>query len=181
MGLDIYSYSGVVFTLEELLSALLPKLSPASFQQFKRDALEVLHTKVEEGDNGREHSFEAKNRLIAGFEKIQHHTQLADWLLRVFQNCVDESDDPSRLDHEDELVSLWQCLAALPEFSALPTYPEFFYSGARRKNGGDVPSDEIIAMFSSGGLFELSTEGRELANLLNQKTLSISSLAKMSY
>ena len=181
MGLDIYSYSGVVFTVKELLSALLPKLSPASFQHFKRDALEALHTKVEEGDNGREHSFESKNRLISGFQKIHTPPQLADWLLRVFQNCVTESEDPSRLDHEDELVSLWQCLAALPEFSALPTYPEFFHSGARRKNGGDVPSDEIIAIFSSSGLFELSPKGRELANLLNQKTICISSLARMSY
>jgi hypothetical protein len=48
-------------------------------------------------------------------------------------------------------------------------------------NGGDVGSNEIIALFSCSGLFELSAEGRDLVNLLNQKTLSISSLAKMSY
>lgn len=181
MGLDVYSYSGVVFTVEELLIALLPKLSQVSFENFKRNALKVLQAEVLERDDGRDYSFGSKKRLLTGLQQVHDRIQLADWLLRVFKNCVDESEDPSRLDHEEELVSLWRCLAAVPEFSALPAYAEFFHSGASRLNGGNVRSHEIIAMFSESGLFELSAEGRELANLLNQKTLSISSLAKMSY
>jgi hypothetical protein len=181
MGLDISSYAGVVFTVEELLFTLLPKLSRSSFESFKRNALTVLLTQVAEGDNGREYSFGSKNRLIEGFQRIQDPIQLEDWFLRVFEGCADESDGPSSLDYNEELTSLWECLAEAPEFGSLPAQVEFRYSGGRRMNGGDVPCNKVIALFSEFGLFELSQKGQEFANLLGQRTLRIKSYAQISY
>ena len=181
MGLDISSYAGVVFTVEELLFTLLPKLSRSSFERFKQSAFTVLLTEVAEGDDGREYSFGSKNRLLEGFQRIQDPMQLADWFLRVFEGCADESEGPSSLDHNEELVSLWECLAEAPEFESLPAQVEFRYSGGRRMNGGDVPSNKVIALFSELGLFELSPKGRGFANLLGQRTLRIQSYAQMTY
>jgi hypothetical protein len=180
MGLDVYSYAGLVCTVEELFRALLPRLSPVSLQKFKQDVAEVLQTTVQQGDDGLEYSFGSKNRLISSFQKIQNSAQLVEWFLQVFRNCVEESDSPSRLSHEEALICLWQCLTEAPEFSGLPNQVGFFHSGKSRMNGGDLESNKVIALFDQRGLFELSAMGRGLANLLGQSTLSLRSFASLS-
>lgn len=183
MGHEIVSCKGVVFTLNELLSKLMPKISPNSCSSVAiklKEALREHFLKSYTGDR----FVEISSRFMTDrLQEIKQAIQLEEWLRAVFQKCAADVGEGGLLDNEEELLLVWETFAGANEFAGLPQYVEFYYFNSWRDSGGDVPSGEVLIVFEDSSLFEnrLSQRGRELATLVDQESLSVTTFSRLSY
>jgi hypothetical protein len=183
MGHEIVSCEGVVFTLDEVLSKLMPKLSSNSCLSVAIQVKEKLHKHFLERYTGDRLVNVSSRFMTDRLQEIKCVSQLEEWLKAVFQKCAGEAGDGGLLDNEEELLLVWETLAGVNEFAGLPAYVDFYYFNSWRDSGGDVPSGEVLIVFEDSSLFEsrLSQRGKDLATLLDQESLSVSTFSRLSY
>ena len=183
MSVEMMSYTGVVLTLNDVLSSLMPKMSQASCLEVVTRAKQALNEHLFKTYKGSDLLSISTALMIERLQEINQVSQFKEWLRGVFQNCASDVGDGALLDNEDELLLVWKLLSEIPEFLDLPEHVDFYYFNSHRVSGGDVPSCEILVVFEESSLFEqrLSKEGEKLAALLDQKSLFISSFCRMSY
>jgi hypothetical protein len=146
MGMDVYSSSGVVLSLEDALPAILRKSK-------KQDV-----TRAVEAVKG-QWKIEKKN----GLEDVKDRATMCSWLLSVAEGLVDKDGE-----YMDSLAfqDLFQIVTETLKID-LPAY-SFDYWARGRINGWEVPLETPCIVFGSDGLFEkrMTKEGKRLAALL---------------
>lgn len=183
MGHEIVSLQGVVFTLDEVLSKLMPKLSPNSCLSMAIQVKEKLHRHFLERYTGDRLVNISSRFMTDRLQEIKRASQLEEWLRAVSQKCAGGAGDGGLLDNEEELLLVWETLAGVNEFAGLPASVDFYYFNSWRDSGGDVPSGEVLIVFEDSSLFEsrLSQRGKALATLLDEESLSVSTFSRLSY
>lgn len=183
MGHEIVSCIGVVFTLDEVLSKLMPKLSPNSCLSVATQVKEKLHKHFLERYTGDRLVNVSSRFMTDRLQEIKRASELGEWLRAIFQKCACDVGDGGLLDNEEELLLVWETLAGANECTGLPEYVDFYYFNSWRYSGGDVPSGEVLIVFENSSLFEyrLSQKGKDLATLLDQESLSVSTFSRLSY
>ena len=183
MGHEIVSLKGVVFTLDEVLSKLMPKLASNSCLSLAIQIKQELHKHFLERYTG-DCLVDISSRFMTDrLQEIKRASQLEEWLRAVFQKCAGDAGDGGLLDNEEELLLVWETLAGVNEFAGLPASVDFYYFNSWRDSGGDVPSGEVLIVFEDSSLFEsrLSQRGKDLATLLDEESLSVSTFSRLSY
>lgn len=180
-------YHGVIFTLDEFFSELTPKISSVSCAEFSSQLCARLSKYFQEGCSGSHCKEMLSIFMVDKLKFIREWRALESCLKNIFRNCVWPGADGT-LNHWDDLMFLWKCLA---ELSGLPVfgYPadffyfhsESFYYNSENSDGCDFPKDEVLVIFKSDGLFVLSDKGKQLADFMNSGGLSISSFPHKDY
>jgi hypothetical protein len=161
MGMDIYSSSGVVFSLEDALPAVLRKSKKTDIA----NAVESVKSKWK---------FDGKKN---GLVHIKDKATLQDWIISVAGELVDKNGEyMDSLALQDLFEIVMESLGI-----ELPAY-SFDYWSRGRINGWDVPLETPCIIFESHGLFEkkMTKAGKRLANLLGMKEVEESTWTIMS-
>jgi hypothetical protein len=166
MGVDIYSQTGVVFTIDEAVVKLIPTMKTAEIRKMfpliesaAEDVLSLLHDR------------EFAGAMQARLASLRTTKELRAWFVDLVHAFV--VDDDGYIEHADVLSDVLLTIMGPKNSKALPDFAfEYFNSG--RYSGWDVPLGVPCVVFDAAGLFEekMTAAGRKLAKHLGIKSLS---------
>lgn len=162
MGMDIYSKSGVVFTVEDISSMLFGKLDNSSVEKVVGD----LNSNWSEnwGDK-------------SGLDEVKDSASLSNWLCSFASSLV-------RDDYLDEinLAQVWDVITQSMDIADQLPMATFDYWTHSRISGWEVPTEVPCVVFEESGLFEtkMTSAGKKFAKLIGQKTIGLTTWTIMS-
>ena len=160
MGMDIYSYSGVVAPVSEVASSL--------FHKAKNEEVVAVAEAVKI-------RWEVEDK--SGIDGVVDAGSLVAWISDVAERLVDKKGE-----YIDSiaLLSLFEIICENLKIE-LPAF-KFDYWTRSRVSGWEVPVNTPCIVFSNDGLFEtkMTKEGKRLAALLGVKKIESSSWTFMS-
>lgn len=162
MGMDIYSKSGVVFTMEDISSMLFGRLKNSAVEKVTED----LRTNWNEdwGDK-------------TCLDEVRDASSLSNWLCSFASSLV-------RDDYLDEttLGQVWDVVTESTGISDQLPIASFDYWTHSRISGWEVPTDVPCIVFEESGLFEtkMTKEGKNFAKLIGQKSIKSTTWTVMS-
>lgn len=159
MGMDIYSNSGVVFSLKDALPSIFRKVKKSEVKL----VVQILRERWNAEDKG-------------GLDGVKDKESLSSWMCSVADGLVKDGEYMDSLAFED----LFQIVVEAIGIS-LPAY-SFDYWTRGRINGWDVPIGTPCIVFDVSELFEtkMTKEGKRLAALLGTKEIQQSTWTIMS-
>lgn len=161
MGVDIYTKSGVLFTLDEAVNSFFKGLSRKSIIKIIEECLSFID------DN--EKVF-IKN--ISGIDDLK------SWFINYTINQIEDN----YIQNQTTIKKIWDCVLSKTKYKNLPEI-ELEYFVSARYNGYDVPLDTVCVVFSDQGLFEtkMTKKGIATAKLMGQRKISQTSWTIYSY
>lgn len=155
MGVDIYTNSGILFTIEEAVERFF-KLKKKDIESFKNN-------------------FSSEKRF--DLDKVKTLSDLKTWFLNFASECIVKSDYDEYVNGE-ELGKVWNQIVKLE----LPEV-RFEYFTNNRYSGYDVPTNTICVVFDDDGLFEtkMTKEGKKVAKMMGLKDLQSTEWTVYSY
>lgn len=153
MGTDIYTSSGILFSLEEAVDKF--------FKLKKKDISAFVENNKTEFEN------------LTAVKKID---DLKQWFINLANSKISED----YISDTATLERVWEQIVST-KFQ-LPTV-SFEYFSSNRINGYDVPTQTICVVFSDSGLFEkkLTKEGKRVARVMGIKDLQSTTWTVYSY
>lgn len=162
MGVDIYTSSGILFTLEDAVEKFFKGITTAKIKKL----IPEIESELEDDEN--------KENLKA----ISNIADLKIWFVEFANSKI--SDD--YLQDEDKLVDIFNIILENSKFADLPDV-SFEYFTSNRYSGYDVPTETICVIFSDIGIFEtkLTKKGQKLAKLIGSKNVQQTTWTVYSY
>lgn len=162
MGVDIYTSSGILFTLEDAAEKFFKGITTAKIKKL----IPEIESELENDEN--------KENLKA----ISNISDLKIWFVEFANSKI--SDD--YLQDQDKLVDIFNIILENGKFSDLPDV-SFEYFTSNRYSGYDVPTETICVIFSDIGIFEtkLTKKGQKLAKLIGSKNVQQTTWTVYSY
>ena len=166
MGVDIYSQTGVVLTIDEAVMRMIPAMKTAEIKKL------FCHIEAAAADalaGMPDHEFVANmQRRLACLRTTK---ELRAWFVDLTHAFTNGED--GHVANSDILADILLTIMGPKMATALPDFVfEYFKSG--RYSGWDVPLGVPCIVFSAVGLFEekMTAAGRKLAARLGIKSLS---------
>lgn len=162
MGMDIYSKTGVVFTVEDISSMLFGKLENSEVGKVVEDL--KANWNEDWGDKG-------------GLDEVKDASSLSNWLCSFASSLVrDEYLD------ETSLGQVWGVITESMDIADQLPMVTFDYWTRSRISGWEVPTEVPCIVFEESGLFEtkMTAAGKKFAKLIGQKKIEITTWTIMS-
>lgn len=177
MGVDIYSRSGVVVTVDHLVEIIRNDNRQQACQALLRHTAMLLHSLRKDGRNNDDVTHHAKRKqaalLVKAFKDLTVHTSVKD--IRSMLKSLTRHKGrklESYVVNSEEAIEIWGALISeLFPNSPIPESTE--YISAPRHQGYDLPQGEILFVFPEGKCFERvkTTAGKALDAMLNKETI----------
>lgn len=166
MGVDIYSYSGVVLTIDDMLSFVK--------DENRTKVLEACHTfykDLYESVTPEQKSYEGYySTMLEHFAclkdlDVESSSEICDILLQL----TDTTGEGNEMEviYSDAHLKLWRCIIKTSE-AELPELTDIKVWGAPRYQGYDVPREVACFIFDKNECYEtkLSIAGENLENIV---------------
>lgn len=165
MGIDIYSESGILFSLDEAVSRFFKGINASNIKKIIEDVETMI-------DDDSEHRNSLKN--------IKNCESLKSWFLELANSKINKEE--GYVFDGEILQSLWDKIINYTKFKDLPEIT-FEYFTSNRFSGYDVPTETICIKFNDYGLFEtkLTKKGQKLAEIMKIKNLKQTHWTVYSY
>lgn len=162
MGVDIYTSSGILFTLEDAVDKFFKGITATKIKKL----IPEIESSLEDDEN--------KENLKA----ISNIADLKIWFIEFANSKI--NDD--YLQDEDKLSDIFNIILENSKFIDLPDV-SFEYFTSNRYSGYDVPTETICVIFSDIGIFEtkLTKKGQKLAKLIGHKNVTQTTWTVYSY
>jgi hypothetical protein len=163
MGVDIYTSSGILFTLEDAIDKFFKGITSAKLKKLIPEIESTL-------EDDEEHK--------ANLKAISAIADLKIW----FNEFANSKINDDYLQDEDKLSDIFNIILENTKFVDLPDV-SFQYFTSNRYSGYDVPTETICVIFSDIGIFEtkLTKKGQKLAKLIGSKNVQQTTWTVYSY
>jgi hypothetical protein len=160
MGVDIYTSSGILFTLEDAISKFFKGISATKFKKL----VEEISSQLEDDEK-------------ESFAAVSNLSDLKVW----FEDFANSKINDDYVESE-KLEDIFNIVLENTKFHSLPDVT-FEYFTSNRYSGYDVPTETICVIFSDIGLFEtkLTKKGQAIAKLIGSKNTKQTTWTVYSY
>lgn len=167
MGVDIYSCSGIIASIDDMLSFITPK-NTDQVLKICQDFYNKIEVEVCNTDEQYKHYAQQKLEFFKPLNNISKET-----LNGALCEVVKVEGEPAKYDidthvqYGEELQELWELILETHD-KQMPSFTGVSAWGSARYNGYDVPLGVACFIFDDSDCFEkkLSTAGKNLKKVL---------------
>lgn len=164
MGVDIYTGSGILFTIDDAVSVLFKGITASKIKKL----IPEIESQIE--DNEKE--------ALKGISTL---SDLAGWFCEYANSKINKESD--YIEDSDKLVEILSTIIDYTKFAGKLPDISIEYFTSNRYSGWDVPVETVCVVLNDSSIFEtkLTKRGQALAKLIGSKNVKQTTWTVYSY